>query len=181
LERIERIKADPLYQEYLLLNGLREKERAFCRHDFQHALAVSQISCKIIDDTGGMDGFARKEGLPGPGQALEVVYAAGLLHDIGRWRQYDTGEDHALAGARLSRTVLERAGFTQNEIKTVTRAIGEHRRAGAGASYLGRVVCLADDLSRPCGTCKARSDCYKFSYMENLREKNSAGYCLDVG
>lgn len=171
MDRIERIKTDPLYLECLSLNGLREKERVFCRHDYQHMLLVSQISYKIITDTGGMDNFVKTEGLPGPAQALEVICAAGLLHDMGRWRQYDTGEDHALAGARMARAVLERAGFTPNEIKTVTRAIGEHRRAGPGTSYLGRVICLADDLSRPCGTCGARMDCYKYDYMENIKEK----------
>ncbi len=181
LDRIERIKADPLYLECVSLNGLRERERVFCRHDFQHMLLVSQISYKIITGTGGLDGFIRREGLSGPVQAAEVICAAGLLHDIGRWRQYDYGEDHALAGARMARAVLERAGFSAEEIRTVTRAIGEHRRAGPGASYLGRVICLADDLSRPCGTCGARTDCYKYEHLENLKDKNRTGFCLDKG
>lgn len=171
MDRIEKIKTDPLYLECLSLNGHRERDRVFCGHDFQHMLYVSQISYKIISDTLGLDKFAKKEGLPGSATAAEVIAAAGLLHDMGRWKQYDTGEDHALAGAGLARVVLERAGFTGKEIKLITRAIREHRRPGPGTSYLGRVICLADDLSRPCGTCGARTDCYKYDYMENLKER----------
>ncbi|MCL6610479.1 MAG: HD domain-containing protein [Peptococcaceae bacterium] len=134
-------------------------------------ILVSRISYKIIKETGGIENFVKAEGLSGPDQAREVIFAAGLLHDMGRWRQYDTGEDHALAGSRMARAVLERAGFTPDEIRIVARAIGEHRRAGPGTSYLGRVISRADDLSRPCGTCEARAECYKYDYMESLKEK----------
>ncbi|MFZ5633960.1 MAG: HD domain-containing protein [Bacillota bacterium] len=175
MDRIERIKTDPLYVECLALNGDRERDRRFCRHDFQHMLSVSQISYKIISDTGNLDYFARTERLPGSARAVEVIRAAGLLHDMGRWRQYDTGEDHALAGSRMARSVLERAGFIKREIETATRAIREHRRGGPGTSYLGRVICLADDLSRPCETCGARFECYKYEYMENIKERNRMG------
>lgn len=181
MDRIEKLKADPLYLECLSNNGLRERDREFCRHDDQHMLLVSQISCQIISETAGFAGFARREGLPGPEEAAEVVRAAGLLHDMGRWKQYDSGENHAPAGARLARGVLKRAGFSPAEIRIITRAILEHRRAGPGASCLGRVLCLADDLSRPCGSCGARSGCYKYEHLENLKEKNRAAFCLDAG
>lgn len=178
---MKKIKQDPLYAECLSLNGHRERDRIFCRHDFQHMLSVSQISYKIICETGNIECFARLERLPGPGEAAEVIRAAGLLHDMGRWVEYDTGEDHALAGAGLARQVMERAGFNKREIETAVRAIGEHRRGGPGASYLGRVLSLADILSRPCETCKARLECYKYDQMETIKERNRAGYCLEVG
>ncbi|MCL6479633.1 MAG: HD domain-containing protein [Peptococcaceae bacterium] len=178
MDRIERIKRDPLYTECLALNGERERDRLFCRHDFRHMLSVSRISYKIISETGNLDCFARMEKLSGTAQAVEVIRAAGLLHDMARWRQYDTGEDHALEGSRMARPVLERAGFINREIETVTRAIREHRRGGPGASYLGRVICLADDLSRPCAACRARFDCYKYEYMETIKKRNSRGFCL---
>lgn len=171
LNRIRNIRIDPLYIECLSLNALRERDRIFCRHDYRHMLAVSQISYKIIAGTAGLGLFAEKEGLNGTAEAAEVIHAAGLLHDIGRWRQYDTGEDHALVGAGKAGEVLERAGFSKKEIKIITRAIREHRQAGPGTSHLGTVICLADDLSRPCGSCKARQECYKFSDMVNLKEK----------
>ena len=148
LKRIEKIKSDHFYLKCLSLNSLR-----------------------VISETVGLERFAGDERLSGPGQAEEVICAAGLLHDIGRWRQYDNGEDHALAGAGMAGEVLERAGFSGHEIKVITRAIREHRREAPGSSRLGRVLCLADDLSRPCKTCGARMDCYKFDQLENLKEK----------
>ena len=179
-ERIEKIKIDTFYLECLSLNGDRERDRPFCCHDYQHMLKVSQISYKIINQNSQLDEFVKREGLSGPRSAREVIYAAGILHDIGRWRQYDTGEDHALAGAGMARAVLERAGFSIIETAIVIRAISEHRCIVPGQSYLGRVMCLADDLSRPCGDCDARLDCYKYEQVESIKEKNMA-YMPDVG
>lgn len=181
MTRIEIIKKDPYYQDCLLKNEVLERERKFCRHDYQHMALVSQISYKIMDKNQGMEKFIKQEGLTGLNQAQDIIYAAGLLHDIGRWRQYENGEDHAKAGAQMAPVILERAGFSQKEIKIITRAIAEHRRAGPGASCLGRVLCLADDLSRPCGTCEARMECYKVDYMDSIREKNNIRLRPDVG
>ncbi len=180
LNRIERIKRDPYYVNCLGLNGRCEKYRVFCRHDYQHMLFVSRISVEIVANTVGLDGFADLSGLPGTPEAVEVIGAAGLLHDMGRWLEYDAGEDHALAGAGMAVKVMERAGFNKREIDVAVRAIGEHRRAGPGTSLLGRVLCLADDLSRPCGGCGAVGDCYKREYMENIKKRNRAGYCLGL-
>lgn len=181
LGRIEVVRKDPFYLDCLSLNGERERDRLFCRHDYRHVVLVSQISCKIIKQTCGLNTFIKTEGLNGIKSALEVVYAAGLLHDMGRWLQYDTGEDHALAGSVIAAGVLKRAGFSEREALVITRAIREHRKALPGQSYLGRVLCLADDLSRPCGSCSARLDCYKYEYMENIKKRNRTGYELDAG
>lgn len=181
LGRVPIIRRDPFYLECLSLNADRERDRLFCRHDRRHMELVAQISWKIIKNTDGLDVFAKTEGLSGIKAALEVIYAAGLLHDIGRWRQYDTGENHALAGSVMAVEVLKRAGFSAMETGVVTRSIREHRKVFPGQSYLGRVLCLADDLSRPCVSCEARLDCYKYDHMENIKKKNLAGYVLDTG
>lgn len=173
MDRVRAILKDPFYVECLEKNTRREKDRRFCKHDLQHMTDVAQISCKILQEGDHLDNLVASRLLPGPDAAREVVYAAGLLHDLARWVQYDTGEDHALAGARLARPVLERAGFNREEIKTVLRGIREHRQSGPGKSLLGRILCLADDLSRPCSACEARFDCYKYEYMESLKERGS--------
>ncbi|WP_231702601.1 HD domain-containing protein [Desulfocucumis palustris] len=159
----------PLYREYLEKNAQREKERRFCRHDFQHMEDVARVSYNILTDSGRIGDIISR----GVSREFvrEVIYAAGLLHDIARWIQYDTGEDHALAGARLARPIMENTGFDPRETALALRAIREHRRGGPGASLLGRTLCLADDLSRPCGKCDARLDCYKFEQMENIRRE----------
>ncbi|HBV99304.1 MAG TPA: phosphohydrolase [Desulfotomaculum sp.] len=181
LGRIGAVRKDPFYLDCLLLNGERERDRLFCRHDYRHMVLVSQISWRIIKQTDGLESLIKTEGLSGKMSALEVVYAAGLLHDMGRWRQYDTGEDHALAGSAMAGSVLKRAGFSEREAMVVIRAIREHRKALPGQSYLGRVLCLADDLSRPCRSCNVRLDCYKYEHMENIKKRNKTGYKLDAG
>lgn len=100
------------------------------------------------------------------GQAREIIYAAGLLHDMARWVEYETGEDHAVAGARMALEVLDRAAFNLAERKIITTAIREHRTGGPASSLLGQFIYQADDLARPCSRCAARDDCYKIDRME---------------
>ncbi|MFZ5595702.1 MAG: HD domain-containing protein [Bacillota bacterium] len=179
MDRIEKIINDPFYCKCLSLNDERERDRLFCRHDFSHMFRVSLISYKILIDTGRQGDIAGWAVELPPARLKEIVYAAGLLHDIGRWRQYDTGEDHAGAGAVMAGEILARSGFSGKEARLIARAISEHRRPGPRSGMLGRVLCLADDLSRPCLSCGARFECYKYDHMENIKEKNLAGYVLD--
>lgn len=169
MDRLKAIITDHFYMECLAKNADREKERRFCRHDFQHMDDVARLSYTILLDRGGLGEIAVSGELSGPSATREVVLSAGLLHDIARWVQYDTGEDHALAGASLARGILERAGFDVRERSVVLRAIREHRRGGSGAGLLGRILCLADDLARPCAKCEARMDCYKIERMEKIK------------
>lgn len=170
MDRVKAIINHPLYGEYLEKNAQREKERRFCKHDYQHMYDVARASYNMLMDNGGIREIISR-GVSGQESVREVIYAAGLLHDIARWVQYDTGEDHALAGSRLARPIMEYAGFDARETALALRAIREHRRGGQGASLLGKTLCLADDLTRPCAKCDARLDCYKFEQMENIRRE----------
>ncbi|WP_425073022.1 [protein-PII] uridylyltransferase [Sagittula sp. S175] len=51
-----------------------------------------------------------------------VLYIALLLHDIGKGRE----EDHAILGARISRTVAPRLGLTKDEAETVEWLVRYH-------------------------------------------------------
>ena len=170
MRRVGRILQDRLYRRCLAENAAREVDRPFCRHDFQHMLDVARISYIMLVEGGGLDDLARECCCAGRQSVRDVVYAAGLLHDIGRFRQYDCGEDHAAAGALLARPILERAGFSFREVEVITRAIAAHRRGDEEGGLLGRVLCRADDLARPCAFCRARGDCYKADRMETAQE-----------
>lgn len=167
LRRVDKILNDPRYRECLERNAACETTRRFCRHDLQHMLDVSRITYMLVLEDG-TPGDEAVQGIVGESPAVvkEIIYAAGLLHDMGRWRQYETGEDHAAAGARLAAPVLERAGFTAVEREIITTAIREHRTGGGEASKLGQYLRRADDLSRPCAFCQARAECYKLDRME---------------
>jgi len=157
MERVNRILADPEYQGFLRENARREEARVFCRHDLAHMLDVARLAYILLLEAG-----PPANAWPG----RELVYAAGLLHDIGRWRQYDGDGDHAAAGAVLAGPILERAGFRPEEAAVIGRAIAEHRSAQGQSGLLGAVLSRADDLSRACYRCGAREHCYKAGRME---------------
>lgn len=166
MHRINAILQNPFFLKCVEQNEIREKNRRFCRHDKQHLIDVARI-CYILmleEQTPGMliPGLERKHG-------KEVVYAAGLLHDIGRWQQYDTGEDHALVGARLAIGILRDAGFTESEIEIITNAISRHRSGASGRGVMGEYLRRADDLSRPCWKCKVQDECKKYKQMATSR------------
>ncbi len=187
MHRVNRILLDPWYGECVERNAICELNRRFCRHDLQHMLDVARITymivleecsmgegvaigmsgnlplLKIFDDPGLQDGATAPGMLM---QVKEIIYAAGLLHDIARWVEYQTGENHAAAGARMAGEVLDRAGFNNAEQGIISRAIREHRTGGTEAGPLGQYICRADDLARPCSRCAARDECYKISRME---------------
>ncbi len=153
MHRVRKIIADAQYQDYLARTAEAEKERIYCKHDYQHALYVARISCLIALES------RRFELKP-------LVYAAGLLHDIGRWVEYATGEDHCQAASPLAEPLLFRAGFSREETDVIIEGIVQHR--SPQGSKIGEWLARADDLSRDCYGCQGRPSCYKAQQMLRL-------------
>lgn len=158
MEKVNKILQDRRFQEYVEKNLIAEKQRKFCNHNFDHLLSVARIAYILVLEQGLEPDISR-----------ETVYASGLLHDIGRWKEYETGIDHALLSAELSKEILEEAGFERKNIAGIIRAIKEHRGTEKNkekeGSLLGDILRRADILSRPCWDCTAEEDCYKFDRM----------------
>lgn len=153
MDRINGILEHPEYEEHLAKIELLEKDREFCKHDYAHAIAVARITQAYLSDQK-VRGISR-----------ELVYAAALLHDIGRWVEYQTGEDHALTGARMAEAILHDCNYLPEEIALVQRAVCEHRCSPEepDLSVLGQALARADDWSRDCRHCSARGRCHKFT------------------
>lgn len=166
--RVEAILKDPRYQEHINKNMIKETDRKFCRHTFQHLVDVARITYILLLEAGDFNRFMNENNLA-PDTAKEIVYASALLHDIGRWREYETGEDHALVSAELAVDILHEAGFNETEINIICMGIREHRRTCEKASLLGDILNRADKLSRLCSQCKAGDECYKLEKMETGR------------
>lgn len=166
MERIDAIVRDPLFQDSLARIKKLEQDREFCKHTLQHFVDVARITYILMLESGQIQQFVEDAHLGGPATAKEVIYAAGILHDVARWREYETGEDHAPLGAAMAGQILERTGFTLDEIRVITRAISEHREQSIQMSLLGEMLFRADSLSRACHECSAQERCYKFSRME---------------
>ncbi len=152
LPRVNELIDNPVFENYMIKIEEAEKERRYCKHGFDHGLAVARIA----------HSFLLEQGLTS--LSKEVIYAAALLHDIGRWVEYQTGEDHAQVSATLALPILEECGYNSEEIEIIVKAISEHRaHADESLSMLGRALALADDWARDCRQCKAKNGCHKFS------------------
>lgn len=96
----------------------------------------------------------------GLGIEKELIYAAALLHDCGRFRQYEDGTPHELAGAQLAEEILFDCGFEEPEREEILRAISGHREKKlAQEESLRGVLYRADKKSRPCFACPAEGAC----------------------
>lgn len=159
MEKLNKILKDMRFQEYVVKNLEAEKNREFCHHDFEHLLSVARIAYILVLEQGYE--------LEHP---KEMVYASGLLHDIGRWKEYETGKDHALLSAEMAREILEQAGFERKDTAKILRAIKEHRGTdNTERTILGDILHRADLFSRSCRDCPAREKCYKSDSMPTSR------------
>ncbi|MGD9569332.1 MAG: HD domain-containing protein [Sedimentibacter sp.] len=152
MKRINNILQNVEFLKYLQKNIRAEEDRIYCRHDIAHFLDVSRIAYIIT--------LEEKLNIQ-----KEVLYAMGLLHDIGRWMEYENGVDHAAASKQLSEEILKACDFNESEIAAILSAIGTHRHKGQ-MSVLGDILYRADKLSRNCVLCSARITCKNFQNGE---------------
>ena len=114
MERIHKIWEHPLYQEQFQALQKAESERIFCNHTLEHFLDVARIAYIQNLETGA-------------GLSKVLIYAAALLHDIGRYRQIAHGIPHEKASTALAERIMSECNFTQEEIHTVCESILNHR------------------------------------------------------
>ena len=148
MRRVNAILRHPLFEQKLRLLDELEAERIFCRHDLTHLMDVARLMWIDVLEKGlGID--------------RELVYAAALLHDLGRADQIQHGVPHEQAGAALAESILPDAGFTAEETKTVIAAIRGHRGSAPAEARdaLGEILYRADKACRLCWRCDARAAC----------------------
>ncbi|MCR4716087.1 MAG: HD domain-containing protein [Lachnospiraceae bacterium] len=146
-EFIRKILKHPVFTRELRLIEGSERTREFCKHDITHLLDVARIAYIIC--------LEKKLDIP-----KYAVYAAALLHDIGRGREYTDGTPHELAGIRLAMIVLEDIGLEEEDIRLISDAIGNHRDVNVTANDdLAGILYTADKLSRRCYRCDAYDNC----------------------
>lgn len=159
MERITKIYEHPVYRKELQFLLEAEKDRQFCRHDMQHFLDVARIGRILC--------LERKQNI-----SEEMIYAAALLHDIGRGMQYREGVHHDEASVLLAECILPKCGFGTAEIKEICDAIAGHSMSSGGIERrtdLGQILEEADHASRCCFACDAESDCYWPKEKKNLK------------
>lgn len=135
------------------LNEL-EKDRKFCRHGIEHLLDVARAAYIIsLEKKLDID--------------KDVIYAAALLHDIGRVAEYENGTPHNIAGAKLAEKILTDTSYGLTETIKILSAIKNHR-INSDVCDLSGIIYIADKLTRPCFMCKAIDECNWSSEKKNF-------------
>ena len=154
MNNIDAIMSNKLYKESLEKLSEYERDREFCNHTIEHFIDVSRIAYIMV--------LEEKLSV-----SKEIIYAIGLLHDIGRVRQYEEGIHHDIASVEMSKEILKETSFTEQEIDTILNGIANHRKESD--NKLEEIIYKADKLSRQCFNCKAEKECYWSSEKKNFK------------
>lgn len=156
MKEIEKILKNTLFLECIQKINDLEKERIFCCHGIEHLLAVARIGYLYL----------LEHHIP---IEKELFYATALLHDIGKWQQYQEGIPHETASASWSKRILKQTNFSQKEQETILSAIQTHRTYGTEHkdNSLNYVLWYADKHSRNCFLCSANAQCNWTSTEKN--------------
>ena len=147
MDRINQILYHPLFKIYMEANAVKEQGRIFCRHNMSHVLDVARIAYILNMEEEHQ-------------VSKDMIYAAALLHDIGRHVQYETGEKHAYVSARLAPEILRNCGFEKDEIAEIVDAIYHHSdKTEIDDKGLRTLIAKADRTSRACFACQAAEEC----------------------
>jgi len=146
MERVNKIKSHPLFLWHMERNSASEADRQFCKHDLAHALDVARIAYMInLEDTLNLP--------------KERIYAAALLHDITKWKQYKDGTPHNESAIEPAVQIMLDCGFSDREIASICNAIFQHRSPPEDAAPFSQLLFRADKLSRACYACTVSADC----------------------
>ncbi len=148
-KEVEMIRKHPLYVAYYEKLKQAEHGRKFCCHQMEHLLAVARIAYIL--------NLERNLGI-----RKEVIYAAALLHDIGKYEQYTDGVPHEEASARIAEQIfaeLPGEAFSGEEKRQMIRAIRGHRREREGMEPLEELLYVSDKRSRNCFACESEAAC----------------------
>ncbi len=157
MERADKIYRNEQWKSYVKQIQKLEKERIFCCHDTSHFLDVARLAY--------IENLERNLKI-----SKELIYAAALLHDIGRHLEYTQGIPHDKGSAMLAGDILRECGFDQQEQEEIISAIELHRSAETSEKdNLAGLIYRADKKSRPCMFCKAREQCNWSDEKKNLK------------
>lgn len=154
MTRINKILENHTFCKCLQDLEIAEKERIFCRHGIEHLLSVARIMrIYALENNIDVD--------------KEIIYAAALLHDIGRAEAYRLHTDHAVESAKIAKRILMDSNFNDGEISEILSAILHHNDS-ENSNELCSLLRTADKQSRNCFLCPAYKEC---NWSENKKNK----------
>lgn len=156
LHKVNRILCNENYQNNIKKIKMMEKDRKFCKHDLEHFMDTARIAYILNLERGlNID--------------KEIIYATGLLHDIGKWKQYKDGTPHHISSADISCDILDECEFLNEEKEEIIKAILNHRNKDVKYDdTLSGIIYCGDKLSRNCYDCKSHNECNWSDEKKNL-------------
>lgn len=159
MRRVNALVCHPLYRSWYRLLEQMETDRRFCRHQMPHLLDVARLAwIRSMEENLGID--------------KEIIYAAAVLHDIGKARQYEEKIPHEIAGEAIAKEILdslpETDAFTEEEKQMILTAVRGHRRLRENAEPLEKLIYECDKMSRMCFVCPAESECDWSAEKKNM-------------
>ena len=160
MERVNRILRLPDFIRLQVELDRLEADRRFCRHGMQHLIDTARLAYL----------FALESSADLP---KDVIYAAALLHDIGRAEQYRNGTPHDVAGCAAAEPILAECGFAEEERDMILTAIGSHKKEKSkkkamAKEALAAILYHADKKSRLCFLCNAEAECNWAKEKKNM-------------
>jgi len=126
----EQLKNDAQVRAYIEAGNTTLKALGYTEHTFAHVCKTAETAASILTELG----YSEEE--------AEFARIAGLLHDIGNMANRTM---HALTGAEMARSILERTGMPYSDIGIVCSAIGNHdEETGRPVNSACAAVILAD-------------------------------------
>lgn len=185
MKRINQLLHHPVFTDHLDRLAQLEKDRIYCCHGLSHLLDTARIACLLqyqkgndpqeAEKTEELSTISTKNSPKESAFPVEIIYAAALLHDIGRVLQYEQGLPHETAGLAAAKQILTDCSFTAHEQALILDAIQFHRRDTKASPVpssaktdgyptetdrLRQILHTADKLSRNCFACPAADTCY---------------------
>ncbi|WP_054740226.1 HD domain-containing protein [Cellulosilyticum ruminicola] len=166
MERVNLILKHKSFMAYVHAIKACENKRIYCKHNMSHFMDVARLTyLKILTAEISLD--------------QSIIYAAALLHDIGKFQQYKESIPHEKASAQLAPAILKDCGYTNAEIKLIVQMIRYHRGFTLDvddtnapiSAETKRIIALfqeADKQSRMCFACNAHSTCNWPNEKKNL-------------
>lgn len=168
MQEINYIRNHPLYQKCYMRLQKAEEGRKFCCHTMEHFIDVARIAWILnLEQNLGV----RKS----------VIYGMALLHDIGKYRQYEEGYPHERASVEIAEILfqeLPKGSFTKQEESAILHAILNHRVQSIDwtnkeekpdlSEALEWLLYTADKKSRACYSCLAEPECNWTTEKKNM-------------
>lgn len=179
----DRILVETSYLQYVDELEEIEKDREYCRHDFDHFFNVGNILYSLcLECNISYEKFDLKD----------TCYVIGLLHDLGRIEEYKYGISHEKALA-LSREILFDCKCEDLFLKFVLEVISYHsgrmpiddikdeivrikeendnniKDYNEFIEDIKKLLKIADQLERKCFKCSVRNTC---KWKEEEKVKN---------